>query len=105
MTRSEAEDFLFHEAALLDAWKLDEWLSMIDLWNKSIVVQSANWKVIGTMTEKETTDVSQLTVSAGPGVSFMITSPKSGTVSYALDRKDAARFDKAILQVRDYLAK
>ena len=73
--------------------------------NKAIVVQSANWKVIGTMTEQETTDVSQLTISAGPGVSFMISSPKSGTVSYALDRKDAGRFDKAVLQVRDYLAK
>jgi len=87
------------------AFKLDAWLSMIALWNKAIVVQSANWKVIGTMTEQETTGVSQLTISAGPGVSFMISSPKSGTVSYALDRKDAGRFDKAVLQVRDYLAK
>ena len=29
MTRSEAEDFLYHEAALLDAWKLDEWLTLL----------------------------------------------------------------------------
>ena len=29
MTRAEAEDFLFHEAALLDAWKLDEWLALL----------------------------------------------------------------------------
>jgi p-cumate 2,3-dioxygenase beta subunit len=29
MTRADAEDFLFHEAALLDAWKLDEWLSLL----------------------------------------------------------------------------
>jgi p-cumate 2,3-dioxygenase subunit beta len=29
MTRAEAEDFLFHEAALLDAWKLDEWLQLL----------------------------------------------------------------------------
>lgn len=29
MTRTEAEDFLFHEAALLDAWKLDEWLGLL----------------------------------------------------------------------------
>jgi len=29
MTRAEAEDFLFHEAALLDAWKLDEWLELL----------------------------------------------------------------------------
>ena len=29
MNRHEAEDFLFHEAALLDAWKLDEWLALL----------------------------------------------------------------------------
>lgn len=29
ITRQEVEDFLYHEAALLDAWKLDEWLSLL----------------------------------------------------------------------------
>lgn len=29
MTRQEAEEFLYHEAALLDAWKLDEWLALL----------------------------------------------------------------------------
>ena len=28
-TRAEIEDFLYHEAALLDAWKLDEWLALL----------------------------------------------------------------------------
>jgi p-cumate 2,3-dioxygenase beta subunit len=28
-TRAEVEDFLYHEAALLDAWKLDEWLALL----------------------------------------------------------------------------
>jgi p-cumate 2,3-dioxygenase beta subunit len=28
-TRAQVEDFLFHEAALLDAWKLDEWLTLL----------------------------------------------------------------------------
>ena len=27
--RSEVEDFLYHEAALLDAWRLDEWLELL----------------------------------------------------------------------------
>lgn len=27
-TRARIEDFLFHEAALLDDWKLDEWLAL-----------------------------------------------------------------------------
>ncbi|MFN2645536.1 MAG: aromatic-ring-hydroxylating dioxygenase subunit beta [Burkholderiales bacterium] len=28
MTRARVEDFLYHEAALLDAWRLDEWLAL-----------------------------------------------------------------------------
>jgi len=28
-TRSEVEDFLFHEAALLDEWRLDDWLALL----------------------------------------------------------------------------
>ena len=27
--RAEVEDFLFHEAALLDEWRLDEWLALL----------------------------------------------------------------------------
>ena len=30
VTRAEVEDFLYREAALLDEWKLDEWLSDAD---------------------------------------------------------------------------
>ena len=29
MTRAAVEDFLYHEAALLDAWRLDEWLALL----------------------------------------------------------------------------
>jgi len=29
ITRQEVEDFLYEEAALLDAWKLDEWLALL----------------------------------------------------------------------------
>ena len=29
VTRSEVEEFLFHEAALLDAWCLDDWLALL----------------------------------------------------------------------------
>jgi len=29
VTKSEVEDFLYHEAALLDEWKLDEWLDLL----------------------------------------------------------------------------
>ncbi len=29
VTREQVEDFLFHEAALLDAWELDAWLGLL----------------------------------------------------------------------------
>jgi p-cumate 2,3-dioxygenase beta subunit len=29
VSRQEVEDFLFHEAALLDEWRLDEWLALL----------------------------------------------------------------------------
>ncbi len=29
VTRGEIEDFLYHEAALLDAWRLDDWLALL----------------------------------------------------------------------------
>ena len=29
LTRAQVEDFLFHEAALLDDWRLDEWLDLL----------------------------------------------------------------------------
>src|SRR5580704_16757076 len=29
VTRAEVEDFLYHEAALLDEWRLDEWQSLL----------------------------------------------------------------------------
>jgi len=29
VTRAEVEEFLYEEAALLDAWKLDEWLALL----------------------------------------------------------------------------
>jgi p-cumate 2,3-dioxygenase beta subunit len=29
LSRAEAEDFLFHEAALLDEWRLNEWLELL----------------------------------------------------------------------------
>ena len=29
ITRAEVEDFLYHDAALLDEWRLDEWLALL----------------------------------------------------------------------------
>ena len=29
VTRADVEDFLYHEAALLDDWRLDDWLELL----------------------------------------------------------------------------
>ncbi|MEE8303440.1 MAG: aromatic-ring-hydroxylating dioxygenase subunit beta, partial [Candidatus Tectomicrobia bacterium] len=29
ITRAQIEDFLYHEAALLDEWRLDEWMALL----------------------------------------------------------------------------
>jgi p-cumate 2,3-dioxygenase beta subunit len=29
VTRAEVEDFLYYEAELLDAWRLDDWLGLL----------------------------------------------------------------------------
>jgi hypothetical protein len=87
------------------AFDRDEWTRLIALCDKAIAVQAATWTSAGTMTETGTTDVSKLSVSAGPGVRFVISSPKGLTVTYVLQKADAPRFQKALRQVRDFLAK
>src|SRR4051794_40232051 len=41
-----------------------DWLSLIELWTRAMKAQSDSWKVVGSMTETETSDVSLLTISA-----------------------------------------
>ena len=82
-----------------------EWLRLIELCDKAAAVESATWTRVGMMTETGTTDVSQLTISAGPGVSFVISSPQEGTVSFIVAKADLARLRKGMRQVRDYLAR
>jgi hypothetical protein len=87
------------------SFRLKEWLSLIDLWTKVVKAQSGSWKVVGSMVETGTSDVSHLTVSAGPGVKFVISSPKKGTVTYILSTEDMADFEKALLQVKEFLSR
>jgi hypothetical protein len=56
------------------------------------------------MTETGTSDVSHLTVSAGPGVNFVITSPKDGTVAHVVPMVEFSRFQNALREVHDYLS-
>jgi hypothetical protein len=87
------------------SFRLKEWLSLIDLWTKAVRPQSDSWKVVGSMVETETSDVSHLTVSSGPGIKFVISSPKKGSVTYVLSKEDMARFAKALLQVKEFLSR
>jgi hypothetical protein len=82
-----------------------EWLLLIELWTKAVRAQSDSWKVVGSMTETETSDVSHLTISAGPGVKFVIRSFQKGTVIFILLRDDMARFESALYRVNEFLAR
>jgi hypothetical protein len=86
------------------AFNLAEWKSLITLSDRAIETRSRDWTVVGTMTETGTSDVSHLTVSAGPGVNFVVTSPKGGAVAHVLPEAEFSRFQKALRDVQDYLS-
>jgi hypothetical protein len=87
------------------SFRLNEWLSLIDLWLKAVKAQSNSWQLIGTMTETETSDVSHLTVSAGPGVKFVISSSQKGIVTFVLSKDDIGGFEKALYQVKEFFSR
>jgi hypothetical protein len=87
------------------SFRLNEWLSLIDLWLKAVIAQSNSWQLIGTMTETETSDVSHLTVSAGPGVKFVISSSQKGIVTFVLSKDDIGGFEKALYQVKEFFSR
>jgi hypothetical protein len=87
------------------SFRLNEWLSLIDFWLKAVKAQSNSWQLIGTMTETETSDVSHLTVSAGPGVKFVISSSQKGIVTFVLSKDDIGGFEKALYQVKEFFSR
>jgi hypothetical protein len=82
-----------------------EWARLIDLCDKAAAVASTGWTEVGALRELGTADPSRLTVRAGPGVKFEISSPKAGMVSHVVAKAELPRLRKAFDQVRDYLAK
>jgi len=86
-------------------FNLSEWSSLFDLWTTALKSQSASWKFVGSLTETGTTDASLLTVSAGPGVSFAVTSSKGASITYVLANADVDRFDKTLLHVKNFLSR
>ncbi len=82
----------------------DEWGALAGLWAKAVRMQSRNWRTVGTLTEKASGDVARLTILAGLGVKFVITSPKGAGMSYVIAKADMPRFGIAINQVKEVLA-
>jgi len=86
------------------AFKSKEWGVLIGLCTKASKIKSGTWTEVGSLSETGTTDVSHLTVSAGPGMNFVITSPKKGTVSYALQTQEYPALLAALQKVKAFLS-
>jgi hypothetical protein len=80
-----------------------DWKSLIDLVHKAAGTSSAAWTDVGSIKDVSK-DVSTLTVSSGPGLRFVISSAKAGTVTHILPKTDIARLEKALQQVSDSLS-
>ena len=86
------------------AFSAAQWKSLIELVHKAAGTNSAAWTEAGSMKDVSK-DVATLTVSSGPGLRFVISSAKGGTVTYILPKTDIARLEKALQQVGDSLSK
>ena len=82
-----------------------DWKSLIDLVHKAAAATApAAWTEAGSIKDVSK-DVATLTVSSGPGLRFVISSARAGSVSHILPKADVARLEKALAQVGDALAK
>jgi hypothetical protein len=83
-----------------------EWAKLTALVAKAARAQSTagNWTVVGTMTETETSDISHLVVSAGPGIRFALSSPKKASLTYVLATGDIPRLQQGLARVKEFLA-
>ena len=87
------------------SFRREEWLLLIDLWSKAVKMQSDSWKIIGSMKETETSDDnSLLTISAGPGIKFVINSSRKGVVTYVLSKDELARFAGTLYRVKEFFS-
>jgi hypothetical protein len=76
---------------------------LLGLLKQARTVQSTSWKIVGSVTEAPSSDRSELTISAGPGVQLMISSPRRGSLSFTVASEDLVEFERAMLKMRDFL--
>jgi hypothetical protein len=86
------------------AFDAADWSTMMTLWNKAVAAQSATWKGVGAFTDTSGADSSTLNLKAGSGVTFAVSSPTKGTVTYVLPRADLNRLGADLLKVKTSLA-
>jgi hypothetical protein len=88
------------------AFGANQWKSLIELVHKASAAgtNSTAWTETGSIKDVSK-DVATLTVSSGPGLRFVISSAKGGTVTHILPKADMARLEKALAQVSDALSK
>ena len=87
------------------AFGAEQWKSLIELVKKAAAAPApAAWTEVGSMKDVSK-DVATLTVSSGPGLRFVISSAKGGSVTHLLPKTDIARLEKALQQVGERLAK
>ena len=81
------------------AFGAEQWKSLIELVHKAAATPApAAWTEVGSMKDVSK-DVATLTVSSGPGLRFVISSAKGGTVTHILPKTDIPRLEKALQQV------
>lgn len=77
------------------AFSVSQWPSFVALWHKAQKTQAPTWHLVGTFKETGTTELALLTVSAGPGVQFVMTGEK-GIFTFVLPPSDFAAFDAKV---------
>ena len=86
------------------AFGADQWKSLIELVRKAAAAQApAAWTEAGSMKDVSR-DTATLAVSSGPGLRFVISSAKGGSVTHILPKADIARLEKALQQVGERLS-
>jgi hypothetical protein len=83
----------------------DRWKSLVELVHKAAAATApAAWTEVGSIKDVSK-DTATLTLSSGPGLRFVISSAKGGTLTHILPKADIARLEKALQQVGDRLSK